>query len=105
MKRIGNCFDRERPCGYTAAMQAWYVYLLRCADNSLYCGITNNLDRRLTAHNAGTASKYTRARLPVSLAASVEVDGKSAALKLELAIKKLPAKRKIERLMNHTQAG
>ncbi|MEZ7198336.1 GIY-YIG nuclease family protein [Pseudodesulfovibrio karagichevae] len=84
-------------------MQAWYVYLLRCADNSLYCGITNDLDRRLTAHNAGTASKYTRARLPVALAASVEVDGKSAALKLELAIKKLPAGQKIERLMNHTQ--
>ncbi|XXJ20040.1 GIY-YIG nuclease family protein [Desulfovibrio caledoniensis] len=86
-------------------MQAWYVYLLRCADNSLYCGITNDLDRRIRAHNAGTASKYTRARLPVALAASVEVDGKSAALKLELAIKKLPAGRKIERLMNHSRTG
>lgn len=105
MKRIGNCFDRARPDGYTAPMQAWYVYLLRCADNSLYCGITNNLDRRLTAHNAGTASKYTRARLPVSLAASVEVDGKSAALKLELAIKKLPARQKVDRLMDCAKTG
>jgi putative endonuclease len=86
-------------------MQTWHVYLLRCADNSLYCGITNNLDRRIKAHNAGTASKYTRARLPVTLAASVEVDGKSAALKLELAVKKQPAGRKIERLMNHSQTG
>jgi putative endonuclease len=86
-------------------MQTWYVYLLRCADNSLYCGITNDLDRRLAAHNAGTASKYTRSKLPVSLAASTEVDGKSAALKLELAIKKLPAGRKIERLMSHAAAG
>jgi putative endonuclease len=80
-------------------MQTWHVYLLRCADNSLYCGITNNLDRRLAAHNAGTASKYTRARLPVSLAASVTVDGKSAALRLEMAIKKMPAGQKIERLL------
>lgn len=80
---------------------AWHVYLLRCADNSLYCGITNDLDRRVAAHNAGSASKYTRARLPVALEASVEVKDKSAALKLELAIKKLPAKRKIEALRSH----
>ncbi|WP_272701245.1 GIY-YIG nuclease family protein [Desulfovibrio sp. Fe33] len=80
-------------------MQTWHVYLLRCADNSLYCGITNNLDRRLAAHNAGTASKYTRARLPVRLEASVTVDGKSAALRLEIAIKKIPACRKIKRLL------
>jgi putative endonuclease len=85
-------------------MRPWYVYLIRCADNSLYCGITNDLDRRIAAHNAGTASKYTRARLPVSLAASVEVDGKSAALKLEMAIKKLPAGQKIERLTSHAEA-
>lgn len=82
-------------------MRTWHVYLLRCADNSLYCGITNDLNRRLAAHNAGTASKYTRARLPVSLAASTEVDGKSSALKLELAIKKLPAGQKIRRLLEY----
>jgi putative endonuclease len=86
-------------------MQVWHVYLLRCADNSLYCGITNNLDRRIATHNAGTASKYTRARLPVTLAASVEVDGKSAALKLELAVKKLPARLKIDRLMEYPKTG
>lgn len=82
-------------------MRTWHVYLLRCADNSLYCGITNDLNRRLAAHNAGTASKYTRARLPVFLAASTEVDGKSSALKLELAIKKLPAGQKIRRLLEY----
>lgn len=79
-------------------MGTWHVYLLRCADHSLYCGITNNLERRIAAHNAGTASKYTRARLPVALAASATVADKSAALKLEMAIKKLPAGRKLERL-------
>lgn len=105
MTRIGNCFDRARSDAYTDFMRAWHVYLLRCADNSLYCGITNDLDRRLAAHNAGTASKYTRARLPVSLAASTEVDGKSAALRLELAIKKLPAGQKIRRLLEHAENG
>ncbi|WP_316900106.1 GIY-YIG nuclease family protein [Pseudodesulfovibrio indicus] len=79
-------------------MGTWHVYLLRCADRSLYCGITNDLERRVAAHNAGKASKYTRARLPVVLAASTEVADKSAALKLEMAIKKLPAGRKMERL-------
>ena len=79
-------------------MGTWHVYLLPCADRSLYCGITNDLERRVAAHNAGKASKYTRARLPVVLAASTEVADKSAALKLEMAIKKLPANRKMERL-------
>lgn len=46
----------------------WYVYLLRCADGSLYAGITTDLARRLAEHNAGTGAKYTRARRPVSLA-------------------------------------
>ena len=45
----------------------WVCYLLRCADDTLYCGITNDLERRLAAHDAGTASKYTRVRLPVEL--------------------------------------
>lgn len=67
---------------------SWYVYLLRCDDQSLYCGITTDLDRRLSQHNAGTASKYTRARTPVAIEAYVEVENKSLALKLELQVKK-----------------
>ena len=81
-------------------MRPWFVYLLACADNTLYCGITTNITRRLAAHNAGTASKYTRARLPVTLAAVTEVADKSAALRLELAIKKLPARRKVQALLS-----
>ena len=46
---------------------SWVCYLLRCADDTLYCGITNDLEKRLAAHNAGTAAKYTRARGPVVL--------------------------------------
>jgi predicted GIY-YIG superfamily endonuclease len=67
----------------------WLVYLLRCSDGSLYTGITNNLPKRLKAHAAGKASKYTRSRLPVKLAYSEPQKSKSAALKREAAIKRL----------------
>ena len=67
-----------------------YVYLLRCADDSLYCGWTTDLERRLAAHRAGTASRYTRSRLPVELAAVIRVADRSAALREEGRIKRLP---------------
>jgi predicted GIY-YIG superfamily endonuclease len=67
----------------------WFVYLLRCHDDSLYTGITNDLPKRLKAHAAGKASKYTRSRLPVRLAYSEPQLSKSVALKREAAIKKL----------------
>jgi putative endonuclease len=68
--------------------EAW-VYLLRCADGSLYTGWTIDLDRRLAAHGAGTASKYTRTRRPVTLAASFEMPDRSAARREEARIKRL----------------
>jgi len=67
-----------------------WVYLLRCADDTLYCGWTVDLDKRLAAHNAGTASRYTRRRLPVALAWSQEHPDRSSAMKAEAAIKNLP---------------
>jgi putative endonuclease len=67
----------------------WLVYLLRCRDGSLYCGITNDLPKRLKAHAAGKASRYTRSRLPVTLAYTEPQKSKSAALKREAAIKRL----------------
>ena len=73
-----------------------YVYLLRCADDSLYCGWTTDLARRLAAHQAGTASRYTRSRLPVELAAVVEVADRSAALRQEARIKRLPRAAKLQ---------
>ena len=81
----------------------WYVYLLSCADGTLYCGITTDLERRLAQHNAGTASKYTRVRRPVTLTANVRVDDKSTALRLELAVKKRPRHEKISWLKRQTQ--
>jgi len=67
----------------------WLVYLLRCRDGSLYTGITNDLPKRLKAHAAGKASRYTRSRLPVTLAYTKPQPSRSAALKREAAIKKL----------------
>ncbi len=72
----------------------WLVYILRCADGSLYTGITNDRERRLEQHNAGTASRYTRSRLPVVLEYQEEQPSQSMALKRELAIKALPRKAK-----------
>lgn len=73
----------------------WYCYLLRCADDSLYCGITNDLDKRLAAHNAGTAAKYTRTRGPVELAYVEPCADRSAASKRERQIKGLPRSAKL----------
>ena len=67
----------------------WVCYLLRCADDTLYCGITNDLEKRLAAHNAGEGAKYTRGRLPVSVVYSEVCEDKSSALKREMQIKRL----------------
>ena len=71
-----------------------YVYILRCADNSLYTGYTTNLDRRLEVHNSGKGAKYTRSRLPVRLVYYEEVSTRSEGLKLERSIKKLTKEKK-----------
>ena len=73
----------------------WLCYLLRCADDTLYCGITNDLDKRIMTHNAGTASKYTRGRGPVKLEFAESCADKSAALKRELEIKNLSRRQKL----------
>jgi len=69
--------------------------MLRCADGSLYTGITNDLARRLAAHRAGTASRYTRSRRPVRLVYRERRRSRSAALKREAAIKRLPRAAKL----------
>ena len=75
-------------------MSEWLVYILRCADDTLYTGITNDLIRRCDQHNAGTASRYTRSRLPVVLVYQEPQATRSLALKRELAIKALSRKQK-----------
>ena len=78
--------------------QEWVVYLIRCSDDSLYCGITNNLKNRLAAHNSGIGAKYTKYRRPVTLVGVSAVMTKSDALKLEYRVKCVPAGKKIDEL-------
>jgi putative endonuclease len=73
----------------------WAVYLVRCSDHSLYCGISNDLPSRLAEHNSGTGAKYTRSRRPVELVCTSQEMTRSDALKLEYRIKQLPAAKKI----------
>lgn len=68
---------------------SWYVYMVRCRDNSLYTGCTNDLSHRIQVHNAGKGAKYTKSRLPVTLVYQEACGDKSAALKREAAIKRL----------------
>ena len=67
----------------------WRVYLLRCSDNSLYCGVTTDIERRLSEHNQGVGSRYTRTRLPVRLVWQSRELTKSEAFKEEYRIKRL----------------
>lgn len=73
----------------------WCVYLLECRDGSYYCGVTNNLSRRVQEHNDGKGAKYTRGRGPVKLLVSAPADSRSSAQILEAAVKK---KRKADKL-------
>ena len=72
-----------------------FVYLLRCNDGSLYCGWTVDVAKRLAAHTAGRASRYTASRAPVALAAAWEVPTRTDARRLEAEIKRLPRARKL----------
>lgn len=74
----------------------FYVYIVRCADNTLYTGYTDDLENRIELHNKGLASKYTRSRLPVDLKYYEQHSTKSAAMKRECAIKKLTRIEKIK---------
>lgn len=75
----------------------YFVYILKCADGTLYTGSTNDLQKRVITHNTGkTAAKYTKARRPVELAYYEQFDTKSDALKREWAIKQLSKTEKIK---------
>lgn len=77
------------------AEPAYYVYLLRCADGTLYCGSTTDPQRRAAAHNSGRGAKYTRARRPVALVYTERLPSKGDALRREAALKKLPRAHKL----------
>ena len=75
--------------------RSYYVYLLRCADDTLYCGITNDVAARLAAHEAGTGARYTRGRGPLELVLTRRCRDKGSALRLEYKIKQLDRRAKL----------
>ena len=82
-----NSFEPE-------SVPLWYVYIVECADDTLYTGIAKDVPSRIERHNAGSGAKYTRARLPVRLVYRETAVDKSDALRRELAIKALSTKEK-----------
>ena len=73
----------------------YFVYILTCADDTLYTGITDNLEKRIAAHNSGKGARYTSGRRPVTLAHQEVRADKSAALRRELEIKKMTRDKKL----------
>ena len=84
-------------------LEAWFVYILRCCDGSLYTGITNNLARRFKMHNDGKASRYTRTRRPVKLLYQETCQSRTQALVRECAVKEFTKKKKEELIASHPQ--
>ena len=96
-----------RENGYHGGMShddSHYMYVLRCADGSLYTGYTVDVPRRLRQHQAGKASRYTRARRPLTLAGWWQFADKRAAMQAEYAFKRLPRAEKL-RLIRLADAG
>ncbi|MGE5027053.1 MAG: GIY-YIG nuclease family protein [Betaproteobacteria bacterium] len=85
-------------------MNGWHCYILECADGTLYTGITNDLEKRLAAHNSGTASKYTRSRLPVRLVFAEDQPDRAAASRREMRIKQLSRAEKLA-LLRYNSTG
>ena len=73
----------------------WIVYILECSDNSLYTGVTNDMERRMEKHRRGRGAKYTKHRRPLRVRYTEYQDNKSAALKREAAIKSLDRSEKL----------
>lgn len=74
----------------------YYVYILKCCDETLYCGYTNDVKKRFETHQSGKGAKYTRGRLPLELVYSEEFETKSAAMKRECEIKKMSREMKLK---------
>ncbi|QCX24530.1 GIY-YIG nuclease family protein [Companilactobacillus futsaii] len=79
----------------------YYVYMLLCSDRTFYTGTSNDVKKRVKTHNAGKGAKYTKVRRPVKLMYTEELVDKSAALKREIAIKKLTRQQKKQLLKSH----
>ena len=96
-KMLAGMLANEKKSGSSRRkLDPWFLYILKCADGTLYTGITNNLERRLKAHSAGRASRFTRVRLPIELLYQEACVGRTQALVRECAVKAFPRSRKLE---------
>ena len=82
-----------------------YTYILECADRTLYCGWTNDLEKRVRTHNAGKGAKYTKARLPVKLVYAESYDTRQEAMRREAEIKKMKRRDKLRLIEEQKDAG
>ncbi len=80
----------------TSSNEPWFVYIVRCSDDTLYTGATNNVARRIEKHNRGKGARYTKKRRPVTLLKSWEFPSKSDAMKEEYRIKQLSRDEKLK---------
>ncbi len=83
-------------CNEEKSSDISYVYLLECADNTLYCGWAKDVDKRVQCHNAGKGAKYTRARLPVKLVYHEKLSDKNSAMRREIEIKRMTRAQKLK---------
>ena len=82
-----------------------YTYILKCSDGTLYCGWTNNLEKRLAAHNEGAGAKYTRNRRPVELVYYEEFETKQEAMSREYHIKRMSRQEKLNLIQKKERIG
>ena len=75
--------------------EPWFVYIARCSDGSLYCGVARDVKERIAKHDAGKGARYTRGRGPLEVAAVRKCPSRGDALRLELAVKRLPRAEKV----------
>ena len=81
----------------------WFVYMVECRDNTIYTGISVDVERRIGVHNTGRGAKYTRSRLPVNIVYISEPMSRSKALRRERLIKKLPRKKKLSLIEQYSR--
>lgn len=92
LKQMG---EKEKSAPGKRKKEKWFLYILRCADQSLYTGVTKDLDRRLKKHSEGKAARYTRTRLPVEMVYRETCRSRTEALIRECAVKALPKAKKL----------
>lgn len=86
-------------------LNTWYVYLLQCENDMLYCGSTNDVERRYTQHCVGKGAKFTKINRPLELLAYREFPDRSTACKVEAQLKKMPKQRKLDWCTNSSNTA